>query len=133
MLNVTKELTALARKLGYTGKAPDTVAKAINAITSVAGSSGGGGEVFIIEVEKTESASTLNKTWKEVKDAFISGDICIIVEPSSEVTNRFMVISVTDVHNDIIGDEYVVAINGTEQTYSFATNSENGYPLIVEL
>lgn len=28
MLNVTKELTALARKLGYTGTAPDTVAKA---------------------------------------------------------------------------------------------------------
>lgn len=42
MLNVTKELTALARKLGYTGKAPDTVAKAINAITSVAGEGGGG-------------------------------------------------------------------------------------------
>ena len=36
MSNVTKELTVLARKLGYEGKAPDTVAKAINAITSVA-------------------------------------------------------------------------------------------------
>jgi hypothetical protein len=43
MLNVTKELTALARKLGYTGKAPDTVAKAINAIASVAGEGSGSG------------------------------------------------------------------------------------------
>lgn len=41
-LNVTKELTALARKLGYSGPALKTVAEAINAITSVAGSSSGG-------------------------------------------------------------------------------------------
>ena len=43
MLNVTKELTTLARKLGYTGKAPDTVAKAINAITASVGEGGGEG------------------------------------------------------------------------------------------
>ncbi len=43
MLNVTKELTALARKLGYTGNAPDTVAKAINAITASVGEGGGEG------------------------------------------------------------------------------------------
>lgn len=44
MLNVTKELTALARKLGYTGKAPDMVAKAINAITASVGEGDSGND-----------------------------------------------------------------------------------------
>lgn len=43
MRNVTRELTTLARKLGYTGKAPNTVAKAINAIAASIDNGGGGG------------------------------------------------------------------------------------------
>ena len=61
MLNVTKELTALARKLGYTGKAPDTVAKAINAITASVGEGGGEGGgsngPLILTVEEYDPAT----------------------------------------------------------------------------
>lgn len=80
MLNVTKELTALARKLGYTGTAPDTVAKAINAITSVAGegSGSGSGNVLIVNFEFTEDIGyTYNikadKTYEEVQAAYDNG------------------------------------------------------------
>lgn len=71
MLNVTKELTALARKLGYTGKAPDTVAKAINAITASVGGGGGGVELFTVTFE--ERTGTANCSYNDVKAAITNG------------------------------------------------------------
>lgn len=78
MLNVTKELTALARKLGYTGKAPDTVAKAINAITASVGEGGGeGGEseplVVNIEYSQHNYGFKANVNSIEIQEAFNAG------------------------------------------------------------
>ena len=61
MTTVTKEIMNLARKLGYTGKAPDTVAKAINAITASVGEGGGeggegGSDIITLVIEEYDSA-----------------------------------------------------------------------------
>lgn len=83
MLNVTKELTALARKLGYTGTAPDTVAKAINAITASVGEGGGeGGEdIFYITATWPDDADgyVLDKTVEQIEAAYVNGQLCLIV------------------------------------------------------
>lgn len=135
MLNVTKELTALARKLGYTGKAPDTVAKAINAITSVTGEGGGsGGGVFIIEVDS--DTQTFDKSYKEIKDAYDSGKNCVL-----ELTGAY-----DDETPYITYTSIIAFIESPPEDTSFygvsfikdgniamgSTDSENGYPCIVD-
>lgn len=91
MLNVTKELTALARKLGYTGKAPDTVAKAINAITSVAGESGGGCDCKVIvvhaEIESDEMTIT-DATSDEIWEALENGYAVLLTLPTTEIGGK---------------------------------------------
>lgn len=93
MLNVTKELTALARKLGYTGKAPDTVAKAINAITASVGEGGGeGGEgIFYIMATWSDDADgyVLDKTVEQIKAAHANGQLCLI---TGEINTKVYVI-----------------------------------------
>lgn len=85
MLNVTKELTALARKLGYTGKAPDTVAKAINAITSVAGEGGGGNSLVVPIFTIDEMANvTCDMTFSQVNTAIKDGK-CSYAKSDSEI------------------------------------------------
>ena len=127
MLNVTKELTALARKLGYTGNAPDTVAKAINAITSVAGSSSGGGGVFIIETEEIEdntgTALRLNKTWKEIDDALMEGKNCIVIM-QNELAGIIHCSLVATMANSSNSRYAVMA--GSDYFYA---SSENYYPV----
>lgn len=87
MLNVTKELTALARKLGYEGKAPDTVAKAIDAITSVAGESGGDYDpgYRVVETELFNETITTSLEEQAIPFAILSYN-SLITEPSITVT-----------------------------------------------
>ena len=73
MLNVTKELTALARKLGYTGKTPDTVAKAIKAITASVGNGGGG--FTLVPWTFDNGYIVLGTTAQELLDGMIEGNL----------------------------------------------------------
>lgn len=91
---------------------------------------GSGGGVLIIESEVivADNEIKLKKTWKEIKDAFTSGESCIVVDTSSSDTiSRFMVISVVDTQS-VIGNVYTVGVFATTGVTTFTTDSENGYP-----
>lgn len=126
MLNVTKELTALARKLGYTGKAPDTVAKAINAITSVAGGGGGSGDGGMIvhlnvPLDETEPPSTI-ETAGEIFEAITTGKSVYFEFPIENVT-RYC--PATDARINSSTNEYSITIETMGVPYEFSALESN--------
>ena len=128
MLNVTKELTALARKLGYTGKAPDTVAKAINAITASVGeggSEGGGGcdcepGYEITETQLfSETVTTMddgdgNYAVLDCDDTIDADNITVTFNGTSYECNRFRI----DDHDE----------SSDNDSYCYGGYDEEGYP-----
>lgn len=101
-----------------------------NVLKTMLDSGGSGGGVLVIEATGSyEEGYTLDKTYKEISDAFKAGEACVV-------------------HYDDLpyGESYatIVSVNYYESTYnvnavfispdftcygdSFSTNSENGYP-----
>lgn len=67
-MTIREELKKLVAKLGGTPSKDDQTAELIHKITDQVESGGGGG----IVVNLSESGA-LDKTWKEIRDAFVSG------------------------------------------------------------
>lgn len=95
------------------------------------GGGGGGASVLVITVDI--STGTLDKTWKEIHDAYISGGAVVHVEYSQgtpgEATNYDTYASVSQVQ--IVEDEML----GTTEYWvmdfsnnSFVAYTETGYP-----
>ena len=120
MLNVTKELTALARKLGYTGNAPDTVAKAINAITASVGEGGGGGDGGTGVTVVNDTNGTLDKTFKEIADAFVSGGA--VIKTSDYFYGAILYV-------DTISYS-LIAMSGGGVLSVYGTSDEDSYPVL---
>ena len=98
----------------------------------IAGVSSIGGGVFIVGVEKssppvgnTGSIYTLNKTWKEIYDAFEGGQIVICRESKDGVTTDSIISSI--IIDDFNGS-YSVAFSQAVFGQELTTSSENGYP-----
>lgn len=92
----------------------------------VSGGGGSGGGVFLIESESTESGTTLKKTWKEIKDAYISGKQCIITmigEVQEMAFESYLIVAAVNK----LDTSYSIFASDSE-TYTFVTDSENGYP-----
>lgn len=127
MLNITKELTALARKLGYTGKAPDTVAKAINAITASVGEGGGSGcdcpKPLILEMStdaETGTKTILGATAGEIYDAFKAGSTVRILD---DLDSLFVLANINTTTKGIVAP--VLGLSGSNIV--FKAESENDF------
>ena len=140
MLNVTKELTALARKLGYTGTAPDTVAKAINAITASVGEGGGEGgggcdcKTMVVHSEEKENDvgyTIFDATAGEIFEAAENGYAVFLIH------NRYL-LSLSDYNDDTdVILFYFTGVSGspappTMVLFVFNADSSDAYPSFEE-
>ena len=143
MLNVTKELTALARKLGYEGKTPDTVAKAINAITASVGSgSGCDCKIMVVHMEtdpETEVHTIVDATAGEIYEAMQDGKICLCQAFEEEEMHdpdngTVAVISVEPMSVQMMyapeqpSIGYLFTVDGQNNTYSLNAPTLNDHP-----
>lgn len=88
--------------------------------------------VLIIHRISGDGGYALDKTWKEIHDAYVSGIPCIledIDEWGGEVSTTYQPCFGIDsqVHNNssLVTNTYGVTFDG-----SYATDSENGYPFM---
>lgn len=88
--------------------------------------------VLIVHRVSGDGGYALDKTWKEIHDAYVSGIPCIledIDERGGEVSTTYQPCSRIDsqVHNDSsqVANTYGVTFDG-----SYDTDSENGYPFM---
>lgn len=95
----------------------------------VLSASGSGGGVFLIESEVVQNVLTLKKTWKEIKDAYISGKQCIItliIDAEDMYVESYSIVTTVNNTNDETYSVHTSQVN----TSTFASNSENGYPIL---
>lgn len=87
---------------------------------------GGGGAALIVNGSDDVEVMALDKTWKEIKDAFIAGTSVLIHYADNEwEDNRYVLVDGIG-HN---GEQYYVYVNSSiGGADSFATLNENGYP-----
>lgn len=99
---------------------------------------GGGGGAMVVSVTKTKSGDdniyTLNKTWKEIKDALEAGTSVAIIRTNTDYVMWYYVYGASLLINTYLIDDANPAGNSYESAVQsddpFAADSENGYPSI---
>ena len=87
-------------------------------------SGGGGSEPLVVNITTEDTVETLDKTWKEIKDAFDSGTIVLVRYNDDWSSWSGQVISYkTD------GHQYdVTFVRGQDVVLYYSASSEDGYP-----
>lgn len=70
----------------------------------------------------------LDKTWKEIHDAFLAGVTCLVERSNSEYGEDYWLVCGIDRSGD---SSYMIIVSydvASSATYIFETDSENGYP-----
>jgi len=94
-------------------------------IKAFGGSSGGGGSDSVLVVHNVDG--TLDKTWQEIHDAFVSGKVVSMLVDNGG--NYFFAIATNIFEND--GESYYVYfsfVDGEVLSDGFATTTATGYP-----
>ena len=88
------------------------------------GGGGGGSEPLVVNITTEDTVETLDKTWKEIKDAFDSGTIVLVRYNDDWSSWSGQVISYkTD------GHQYdVTFVRGQDVVLYYSASSEDGYP-----
>lgn len=101
----------------------------------IANASGSGGGSFVIGVD--QETGTLNKTWKEIHDALISGQYVVCISDGDSIVGVSRVeAALTQFSPGSSSAEYVVVLsscNFMSQQVGFfdcIADSENGYPIM---
>ena len=103
----------------------------------IANSGGSGGGSFVIGVD--QETGTLNKTWKEIHDALISGQYVVCISDGDNIVGVSRVeAALTQFSPGSSSAEYVVVLS----SYNFMgqhmvffdciADSENGYPIMAD-
>ena len=99
----------------------------IEAVTQKAGSGGGGGSVLFVEMTKGENLLySLDKTWKEIKDAFLGGVVIVHLDVETDYEHNeywYPIIKVQIMHDEELPRYFVMV-----DTYDFSASNENEYP-----
>lgn len=97
-------------------------------IKSLGGSGGGsGGGVLVVH----DVDGTLDKTWQEIRDAFVSGGVRIVKE--DEYGAEFVLIVIGTESGDDSGEWAVyTSKTGNWNPQPYVTNSADGYPTLSE-
>ena len=110
-----------------------TIPDMIAAITALgAGRSGGGGGVLdvtcsIEQVAQGATTYTLDKTWKEIHDAFTAGTMVTVLRDNGIYWAKDIVLYVG---RDTVDEQtnYTVGFGSGYDVLSLMINTENGYP-----
>jgi len=120
---ITRTETFLAKAGGQSVETPTPITReetflqgVIDAIGSGGGGGGGGGVLAVNDV-----SGTLDKTWKEISDAFVDGAFVYV---STESGGLFIKASVTIIVTDN-ANVYGVGANN----HQYIASTENGYPV----
>jgi hypothetical protein len=94
-----------------------------NGIEEASSGGGSGGGVLVVHDEY----GTLDKTWQEIHDAFLTGAVRII-------TNVGSIFNITRMYSDVATNtfiiEYVFNGKGGAAIAVYETNSADGYPVL---
>lgn len=82
----------------------------------------GGGGGLVVKSEVSGEDFVLDKTWKEIKDAFASGGSVVIDTTAEAEEGSFSAVAVNLV--SFANDSYYLIA----EAYEYSTESENGYP-----
>ena len=101
------------------------------AMGKAAGGGGGapsGGGVFQVSVPYDYEIWTMNKTWAEIKAAFIAGmSVIVHIGDSADLIDQYYaVMGVRQTVGDV--SSFVVVIHDGSSGYEFAATSADGYP-----
>ena len=98
----------------------------VNGVWDKAAPSGGG--VFQVSVPYDDAVWTMNKTWAEIKAAFIAGmSVIVQIGDSAEFEDQYYaVMGVRKTVSDV--SSFIVVINDGSSTYEFIATSADGYP-----
>lgn len=84
------------------------------------GGGGSGGGVFVVH-SSDDDTPVLDKTWKEIKDAWDNGAIVVVVTVYNDIAYLATVPSQ-------VGDGFALNIFGNGFSDYYVASSENGYP-----
>ena len=89
---------------------------------------GGGGGGGVLKITLDDTTHALDKTWKEISDAFLAGQYCSIfrVEEGGLSSER-----VNGVGSEPSENYYAIATINRLAAY-YSTDSENGYPVLAQ-
>ena len=87
----------------------------------------GGGGGLVVKSEVSGEDFVLDKTWKEIKDAFASGG-SVIIDISAQFNDDQVQFSAVAVMSVMISDGSYYVSTGD---YQYLTDSEDGYPKTV--
>lgn len=122
-----------ALKAKYPDATGNTIDEVINTMDASGGSGGGGALNITLSVttgEHSETIYRLDKTWREIKDAFIAGKVIIFTVELEGTTEYGYVLGIAFSSYDE-GTDYSVILSyasGFNATTSLVTSSEDGYP-----
>ena len=103
------------------------IEKYLNKIAE-AGGGGGGGDSSVLVVHNVDG--TLDKTWQEIYDAFVSGKVVFMLVGNGG--NYFFAIATNIIEDD--GESYYVYfsfVDGEVFSDGFATTTATGYPTFI--
>ena len=129
------DVTSLTKSVNRIAKALDqdfskeSLTESLDAIADYIEENGTGGgssaEPLIINVSGDEEreATIMDKTWKEIKDAFVSGKLCLVNLSNSSNYITYCYINKVSGGSD---GNYGVSVGSNQGSYS--ATSENDYP-----
>ena len=108
-----------------------TIPDMIAAITAL-GAGGGGGVLDVTcSIEQGthgETTYTLNKTWKEIHDAFTAGTDVIVTSDNGVYISREVIYSIGKPSESSEEEYYFVDFGTGMNVKELSANNENGYP-----
>ena len=97
------------------------------------GGSGGGTSTLKVIISNTGSTMVMDKTWKEIHDAYLSGGVvfeCRTGAPEYDEDYSWYSVGTMVYHHDLKyddGDYYTIDVNDGNNT-QYRASSENDYP-----
>ena len=115
-----KDVTSVTKSL-------DRIADALEGKSG--GGSSGGGSVFLIQMTQTEDYDrVLNKTWKEIYDAYMSGATCIVQKAKTEYDPEDKPNGANMLVTNVYWDQDYCVNCADWELGKFYVYDENGYP-----
>lgn len=123
-------LKQIYEALGGDEEITGTNLDALKAIAEVAGSGGGGG--LVVHATENSGTYTLDKTWKEIYDAFSAGKAVVLLQPPQAQGDPDLAFQVVSCYYD---GHYLASamdqLGGEVVRIDFTSETASGYPKFI--
>ena len=120
---ITRKETFLAKAGGQNVVTPTPITREETFLQAIIDNGGGGGGTGGGVLVVNDNNGTLDKTWKEITDAFDAGTLVHVYQNVGGGVSIKVIVNIIATNNT---DMYGVSVNG----HQYATNTENGYPAL---